>query len=237
MFEPHVLHARARPVVCPRGPDPRARESGSTPTTGRAVSRRRRATSPGGVAKRKTPPPCTAADRRAPSRCGDRENRSHVVEVHGVAVLGAGPGENASCRVDHSPAARAPRTAGRISPGSRGPACMRSPASPGAVEDLDERVPRSTRRSTSPAGYLREARVHPAVRQQSRRIGLGVFRGERVARIGESHHVGRGVIHEAHPPHARAVHDLEQRTRSSIHLDHQGPMRVLARHIVSSTCG
>src|SRR5207249_4059977 len=59
------------------------------------------------------------------------------------------------------------------------------------------------------------------------RVGLGVLRGERVARIGESHHVGRGVIHEAHPPHARAVHDLEQRARIVHHLDHQVPMRVL----------
>src|SRR5438552_15353179 len=60
----------------PRGPDPRApRDAESTPTTGRAVSRTRRATSPGGVAKRKTPPPCT----RSEEHTSELQSPDHLV--------------------------------------------------------------------------------------------------------------------------------------------------------------
>jgi len=75
---------------------------------------------------------------------------------------------------------------------------------------------------------LREAGVHAAVRHESFRIGLRILGGERVARIREPHHVGGWIVHQARPPHARAIHDLEQRAGVVHHLDHEIPMRVLA---------
>src|SRR5881409_2365650 len=226
--EPHVFHARARPVGAPEDPIRELRET-------RKVLQQPGGRYPGDVEPHR---PVASQNekcllhvqRPTAVRHHDAEIGKidrHVVEVHRVAVLGAGPGENAGAGVDHH----------------RQPALLAPPIDlPQGVEAVRVRVRRhplvrwmNLDEPSAELGeavhvarrVLREARMHAAVRQQSRWIGLGVCRGEGVARIGESHHVGRGVIHEAHPPHARAVHDLEQRARIVHHLDHQVPMRVL----------
>src|SRR2546425_2937072 len=100
--DPHVLHTRTRPVRAPQDPIRQLRET-------RKVLQQPGGRYPGDV----EPHPAVASQnekcllhvqRPAAVRHDDAEIGKidrHVVEVHRVAVLGAGPGENAGAGVDH----------------------------------------------------------------------------------------------------------------------------------------
>src|SRR5437879_7332054 len=100
--DPHVLHTRTRPVRAPQDPIRQLRET-------RKVLQQSGGRYPGDVEPH--PPMASQNEKRllhverpAAVRHHDAEIGKvdrDVVELHRIAVLGAGPGENARARVDH----------------------------------------------------------------------------------------------------------------------------------------
>ena len=225
---PHVLHTRARPVGSPQHPIADLRETRKVlQQTGRRY--------PGDV----EPDIRVAAqnekrlrhvERAAAMRHHDAQRREvdrHVVEFHRVAVLGARAREDAGPRMNHHGepallAAPIDRAEGvqAVGVGVGGKHLMRR-------VDLDQPDPEVHQPVHVAGGISREPRMHPAVGEQALRVRARVVRGEGVGGVGESHHVGRRVVHEPDAPHPGAIHRLEQRRRV-VHQPHQEvPVRFL----------
>src|SRR5213079_2712916 len=171
--EPHIFHARARPVGAP---EDLIRELRQT----RKVLQQAGGRYPGDVEPH--PPVASQNEKRllhverpAAVRHYDAEIGKidrDVVELHRVAVLGARPGENTGAGVDHhrqppllAPPVDRPQGGETVGVGVRRHALVRR-------MNLDEPDPEVGKAVYVTRRVLREAGVHAPVRQQALSVGL-----------------------------------------------------------------